>query len=130
MAGFKRGCAAIAAGLLISGSALPGQTPATGRVMREKLRYSQELLEGLMTSDFNQLSQSSQALIETTKLPAWAILNTPEYDRYTQTFLKSARNLKDAAVNRDSDGAFMAYMSATMSCYQCHKYIKAQRIAR
>jgi len=130
MAGFRRGLAATVAGLLISGSALPGQTPATGRVMRDKLRYSQELLEGLMTSDFNELSQSSQALIEVTRLPAWAILTTPEYERYTQTFLKSAQNLKDAASKRDSDGAFMAYMSTTMSCYQCHKYIKGQRIAQ
>jgi len=130
MAGFKRGFAATVAGLLISGSALLGQTPATGRVMRDKLRYSQELLEGLMTSDFNELSQSSQAIIEVTRLPAWAILTTPEYERYTQTFLKSAQNLKDAAAKRDSDGAFMAYMSTTMSCYQCHKYIKGQRFAQ
>jgi hypothetical protein len=129
MATLSRTFAVTIAVCLICGSALPGQTPETGLLMREKLRYSQDLLEGLMVTDFSQISRSAESLTATASLPAWAILRTPEYDRYTQAFLKSTQKLKETAAARDSDAAFMAYTAMTMSCYQCHKYIKGQRIA-
>jgi cytochrome c556 len=115
---------------VVSGSALPGQTPETRKLMREKLRYSQDLLEGLMTTNFPLITRSEESLAAIAKLPAWAILKTPEYERYTQAFLGSTQKLRDAAAARSTDEAFAAYTALTTSCYQCHKYIKGQRIAR
>jgi hypothetical protein len=98
--------------------------------MREKLRYSQDLLEGLMTSNSAELVKASDALIETTKLPAWAILETPEYERYSSAFLRATLKLRQAAQQRHSDDAFKAYLEVNTSCYQCHQYMKGQRYAR
>jgi hypothetical protein len=116
--------------VVISGPALPGQTPATGKVMREKLAHSEKVLEALMTSNFAQLAQESQALADATKAPGWAVLKTSDYARYSAGFLRASEDLREAATKRDSDAAAISYVSLTLSCYQCHRYMKGARIAR
>lgn len=120
----------ILAALVISGSSLPGQTPATGAVMREKLAHSQKVLEALMTSNFALLSGESEALGEATKAPAWSVLKSPEYAAYSASFLRASQDLTAAANRRDFDSAAIHYVSVTLSCYQCHRYLKGARIAK
>jgi hypothetical protein len=105
------------------------QTPATGRAMREKLVHAQRLLEAITTSDFALLERESQALSRVTSELGWMVLKTPEYRRQSDTFLRATEDLVAAAKARDLDLAAMHYVSMTMSCYQCHRYIKAMRIA-
>jgi len=112
-----------------SGSAMP-QTTATGRLMREKLTHAQRLLEALTTSNYALLDQESTALMKITNELGWMALKTPEYRRQSDTFLRAAEDLQAAAKKRDLDGAAMNYVALTMSCYQCHRYIKDARLAR
>ena len=53
--------------LAMSGSVLPGQTPATRQLMRAKLDHMQRTLESLMTGDYAQLQSESRALAAITK---------------------------------------------------------------
>lgn len=130
MANLIRLSAVVLSLLVLSGPALPGQTPATGKLMREKLTHSEKVLEALMTSNFAQLTEESNALAEATKAPAWAVLKTSDYARYSAAFLRASEDLREAAVKRDSDAAALSYVSLTLSCYQCHRYMKGARIAR
>src|SRR6266480_6886284 len=116
---------------LVASSALEAraQTPATGRLMRQKLGHSQKVLEAIMTSDFALLERESAALEQATKAPAWAVLKSPEYMRQGAAFLRAAEDLRDAAKRRDLDGAASSYVSLTLTCFQCHRYIKDRRIA-
>jgi cytochrome c556 len=116
--------------LTTSGSAIRGQTLATGRVMREKLTHSQRTLEAIVTSNFALLEQESNALSRATESAGWFVLNSPEYRRHSEAFLRATRDLVEAAKQRDLDAAAMHYLSLTMSCYQCHRYLKNSRIAR
>ena len=105
-----------------------GQTPATGRLMRDKLAHSEKVLEAIMTSDYPSIERESQALLQATKAPAWAVLKTPAYTRYSSAFVTAVEDLADAARQRDSDAAVRHYVSMTLACYECHRYVKGARI--
>ena len=114
---------------LMAGPDLPAQTPATGRLMRQKLANSQKILEAILTSDFALLDRESAALAQATKSPAWRVLLSPEYNRQSGAFLRAIDDLRDAAKGMDLDGAASSYVSLTLTCFQCHRYIKNRRLA-
>jgi hypothetical protein len=106
------------------------QTVATARVMREKLAHSQKILEALLISDFGLLERESAALSRATESPGWYVLEGPEYRRQSDAFLRATRALVEAAKARDLDTAATHYTTLITTCYQCHRYMKAARIAR
>ena len=114
----------------LSATTTLGQSPATARVMREKLGHSQKILEAILTSNFGLLERESAALARATKDPAWTVLRGPEYLRQSEAFLKSLGELDAAATERDLDAAVERYTALTMTCFRCHRYMKDQRIAR
>jgi hypothetical protein len=116
--------------VVLSASATSGQSPATGRVMREKLGHSQKILEAILTSNFGLLERESAALVRATRDPAWMVLRGPEYLRQSEAFLEALGQLDTAAKERDLDGAAVRYTALTMTCFRCHRYMKDQRTAR
>jgi cytochrome c556 len=113
----------------LSGLGASGQTPATGRVMREKLGHSQKILEAILTSNFTLLERESAALAKVTETPAWSVLKGPEYMKQSEAFLKALRELRDAAQGHDLDAAAQRYTALTMTCFGCHRYMKDRRLA-
>lgn len=106
------------------------QTVALDRVMRAKLEHAQQLLGDVVTSNWAGIEQHSEALRRATENPAWEVLMTPEYARQTEAFLRASDDLIDSAKRRDLDATPVAYVSLTMSCVQCHRYVARMRIAR
>src|SRR5688500_18418106 len=82
-----------------------GQTPATRRLMREKLGHSQKILEAILSSNFALLDRESAALAKATELPAWTVLKGPEYLKQSEAFLKVLRELRESAKEHDLDAA-------------------------
>ena len=121
--------AAVPVLIALFGVVAPAQTPATGRVMREKLAHSQKILEAILTSNFSQLERESAALSKATQSSAWSVLRGPEYVRQSERFLKSLEDLDAAAKGRDLDSAMKHYQELTSSCFGCHRFIKDNRIA-
>ena len=115
--------------LLAMAAAARAQTPATGRVMREKLVHAQKILEAIMTSNYSALEHESAALEQATRSPGWDVLKSPEYKRQSEAFLRAAQALEEAAKAHDLDAAALRYASLTLSCFDCHRYIKNARIA-
>jgi len=111
-------------------TASAAQTIGLNRVMRAKLEHAQQILGDVVTSNWSGLERHSQELRRTAEDPAWAVLTTPEYVRQTAAFLRASEDLLDAAKRRDLDAAPLAYVSLTMSCVQCHRYVARTRIAR
>jgi len=98
-------------------------------VMQVKLQHAQRILGDVVTSDWTSLQLDAAALQRTAHDPAWAVLTTPEYIRYTMLFARAAEDLSDAAVRHDLEAAPLAYVSLTLSCVQCHRYVARMRIA-
>jgi hypothetical protein len=121
------GAVALTTSLAVSSST--AQTTALNRVMRQKLNDSQGLLAALVTSNWADLERRSEALARITNDPAWIVLNSPEYARQSQAFMRAAQDLVDAAKRRDLEAAPQAYASLTLSCVQCHRYVARARIA-
>jgi hypothetical protein len=119
---------ALGAGLSIS--TVSSQTVSLRAVMRQKLEESQALLAAVVTSNWSALERHSRALARLTGEPAWTVLQTPEYARQSATFLRAAEDLIEAAERKDLEAAPLAYVSLTLSCVQCHRYVARARIAR
>jgi len=121
------GAVTLTTSLAVSNSS--AQTTALNRLMRQKLEQSQAILAAVVTSNWAELERRSEALTRITNDPAWMVLNTPEYTKQSQAFLHAAQDLVDAAKRRDLDEAPRAYVSLTLSCVQCHRYVARARIA-
>ncbi len=119
---------ALAGALSVTASA--DQTLSLRRVMREKLEHSQLMLEAVVTSDWAALEQHTRALRALTDDPGWAVLKTPEYARHTMAFVTATEDLLDAARAHELDATPLAYVSLTLSCVQCHRYVARARIAQ
>ena len=124
----RNAAAALTMGLAIAsiGSA---QTGALDRVMRQKLEHSQAILAAVVTSNWPELQRHSQALVALTADPAWTVMKTPEYATQSQAFVRAAQELVAAAKRRDLDETPGAYLSLTLRCVACHRYIARTRIA-
>jgi hypothetical protein len=105
------------------------QTTALNRVMRQKLADAQGVMAAVVTSNWLELDRRSKALAKATEDPAWLVLRTPEYAKQSEAFLRAVNDLVDTAARRDSDGAPLAYVTLTMRCVQCHRYVARARIA-
>jgi hypothetical protein len=116
------------AGMATSGAS-SGQTVHLKRVMQTKLEHSQRILGDVVTSNWSELERNSEALRRITTDPAWAVLTSPEYVRHTNTFVRATEDLLDAAARHDLEATPLAYVSLTLSCVQCHRYVARMRIA-
>ena len=61
------------------GSSSSAQTPRLNKVMRAKLDHSQNILETVVTSNWQQLDRESRGLARATQDPAWSVLTVPEW---------------------------------------------------
>ena len=106
------------------------QTVQLKRVMQTKLEHAQGILGDVVTSNWSRLQRDTEALRRTTMDPAWAVLTTPEYVRQTATFVRATEELLEAAKRQDLEATPLAYVSLTLSCVQCHRYVARMRIAK
>jgi len=114
---------------LLNIGAMTAQGPAVDRVMRKKLEVSQEILEAVVTSHWQDLEFQSRALLDLTNDPAWSVLKKPEYVSHSNAFRATVRALHDAAAQRDLEATPKAYIAVTLSCVECHRYLARSRIA-
>jgi hypothetical protein len=61
--------------------------------MQQKLGHAQVILAAVTTSNWGEMERQSEALIQLTKDPAWMVLNTPDYARHSQAFVRAAEDL-------------------------------------
>jgi hypothetical protein len=121
------GVIALTANLLTTtGSA---QSVALRRVMQQKLEHSQLILAAVVTSNWGEMERHSRSLLDLTNDPAWMALKTPDYTKQSQAFVHAAEDLVDAARRKDGDAAPLAYVSMTLTCVQCHRYVARARVA-
>jgi len=106
------------------------QSNAVNKLMAEKLKSSQKLLEGIAIGDFSKISASAEKLIQLSNTEEWLVLKTPRYELHSNEFRRAAEALIQKAKNKNLDGSTLAFFEMTMSCVRCHQYVREVRDAR
>ncbi|HEY0455199.1 MAG TPA: hypothetical protein VGE41_02425 [Verrucomicrobiae bacterium] len=103
---------------------------ATKEFMREKLELAQKVLEALALEDFSTIEAKAQKLSAMSQASSWQIFDNPDYVQYSAEFRKNVDALKRAAERKNIDSATLAYVRVTMSCVDCHKFVRGKLVAQ
>ena len=103
---------------------------ATAMIMKEKLKTSQKLLEGIALADYQKVILSAENLVQYTKTEEWMVYKTPKYQVFSNEFRQAAENVISKAKLKNIDGVTLAYFELTVSCVRCHTYVREIRDAR
>ncbi len=120
---------ALAAVLLVwrSTRSVAQDAPNTREVMKIKLAYAQHLLEGVTTENAEIVVANAQKLSALSKSAGWRARETPEYELFSAEFRRHADAVARAAKDNKMDAASLAYFQMTMSCINCHRYMRDHR---
>jgi hypothetical protein len=102
-------------------------TPQPDRVaafMRAKLGHAEHVLEGLAVADYEMIERAAQELSLASLDSNWQVLQTEDYVRQSAEFRRACDSLKQAAQDKNLDGAALAWVDVTLKCVQCHKYVR------
>ena len=115
-----------------SGSSIHAEPPKQqpkDSFMRGKLAASQQILEGLTTEDFQMVQKGSKELNSMTKAEKWRVSNDAMYKQFSQEFQRKTAALEKAAKAERIQDVSLKWVSVTMSCIECHSYVRGKRVA-
>jgi hypothetical protein len=119
---------AVGLALTLVGQALAQkESKKSGRMdtfMRQKLAYSQLILEGLTLEKYGLIVTNGQRLWNMGRDNLWQQVDTEEYRQQSQKFRDNVLALIEAGRDKKLDAAREAYAKTLQSCYDCHKYFK------
>jgi cytochrome c556 len=99
------------------------------KIMQEKLKNSQKMLEGIALADYDKITRSAEELIQLTKAEEWRVLKTPRYEMHSDDFVRATETIIQKAKMKNLDGVTLAYFELTMACVRCHRYVREVRDA-
>jgi hypothetical protein len=105
----------------------PVQKRTRAEFMREKLNFSKDVLEGLALEQYATIEKGAKALKKLSEAAEWEVATIPsvtDYVMLTTDFQRHADELVKQAKAKNIDAATLAYVKLTMSCVQCHKFIR------
>lgn len=100
------------------------------KFMRAKLGASQNVLEGLVTEDFDKIQKGGDIMLVMSKAADWQVIQGPTYAQYSGEFRRSVDRMVKMAKKKQLDSAALSYMQVTMTCINCHKYVKNAKVAQ
>lgn len=92
--------------------------------MRKKLDYSQNILAGITSGDFELVRQNANAMRGLGRIEIFVRARTPGYKSQMQVFQEANDELLRQAQKENADGAALAFTQLTISCINCHKQIR------
>lgn len=96
--------------------------------MRQKLDASNQILEGLVLEDPALIKEGAEVLNRMSTAEKWRVQNDALYREFSSDFRRVTASLVEAAEEQDNDQAALKWMDATMSCIDCHRYVRGMRV--
>jgi hypothetical protein len=96
-------------------------------LMRDKLTYAKDALDGLSVEDFDKVAKSAEMLRMISRASSWYVLDSDQYQRLSKNFQEQAADLERHAKDKNLDAAALDYMRISLTCIQCHKYVRDER---
>jgi hypothetical protein len=97
--------------------------------MRGKLDAAENVLEGLVTEDYELIEQGADQLNVMSQRAEWNVFTTPIYKQHSDDFQRAADRLGSAAKKQKLEAAALAYLQVTLACINCHKQLRGAKIA-
>ena len=104
---------------------LHADQPPGPDLMQQKLVYSQNILAGLATENFDAIVKNARLLDELGK-QRWVKQETPAYRAQHLVFWFANDELIRLAEEKNIDGATLSYVQMTIGCVNCHKVLRQQ----
>ena len=92
--------------------------------MRQKLAWSQGVLEGLTLEQFNLVSKNALLMRDMTQSNGWFAVKHQDYMTLTTNYYKSVDKLYLAAVDKNLNAATEAYTAVVKNCVECHRLVR------
>jgi hypothetical protein len=92
--------------------------------MQKKLEYSERLLAGLASGDFEEIGQSARSMNALTRLERWGHAKQPGYRDELKAFQAANERILRAADKENLDEAADGFNQLTTSCVNCHKVVR------
>ena len=92
--------------------------------MKKKLDYSQEILAGLTSEDFNKIADNARAMRALGKFEAFVRSRNTAYTRQLQVFEDTNDEIIRQADNDNVEGVALAFTQLTINCVNCHKVLR------
>jgi hypothetical protein len=112
---------ALVALVLAAGQAAAQELTPMQAFMRQKLTYSQNIIEGLSLERQEMVLTNAAKLMYMTKSNAWMVLSVPGYLEQTRKFQDDVIVLGNEARTGSNSGMLKAYAKVTGSCIECHQ---------
>ncbi|EMI21465.1 putative secreted protein [Rhodopirellula maiorica SM1] len=93
--------------------------------MQKKLDYSKNILDGLVTEDFDKIIANAQSL-NTLGKRKWMQNDSIAYRTQNQVFWFTTGTLITAGEQKNLDGAMLSYTQMMHACVNCHQLIRRQ----
>ena len=102
----------------------------TPEFMRQKLSYSQGILEGLALEKYDLITTNAALLRNMNVTNAFLMLGNVSYRSYITNFQASVYGLDRAAKNKNLTDATEAYVRVAKNCVQCHQDFRRDQFIR
>ena len=97
--------------------------------MRQKLDHSNDIMEGLLVEDPKMIVKSAERLKKMSDAEQWRVSNDIMYRNHSEDFRRAVDKLIVAAKGKSIDRAALASFDVTLSCIDCHRYVRTVLIA-
>jgi len=94
--------------------------------MERKMQYSQELLRGLATKDFQKIETNAKQMRLISKVEGFVRGGKEPYRTQLRTFQRVCDNMITQADQENLPGVTLAFNQLTVSCVNCHETIRGQ----
>lgn len=98
--------------------------------MRTKLKASNQILEGLALEDMALIEEGAKTLAEMSSVEKWRVSQDAMYRQFSTEFTRNANKLVEAAKERNIDRAALRWMDTTMSCLECHRFVRNELVVQ
>lgn len=92
--------------------------------MRTKLLFSQNILHGLTTGNFQKIKDGVKGVHEITEGEAWIAIDDDKYRELTAEFKTTIKRLGEAVDSGNLEATSLRFYNMSTSCIDCHQHIR------
>lgn len=103
--------------------------PSLKKMMEDKLETSKKLLGAVAQNNFAKAETNAEELSRISIELGKKFPKNEPFQEFGKEYRNELQGLLKAARKQNTEGMTLAYVKVTMSCFNCHTYVRETRIA-